>query len=76
MQLYRLIYVSDVADYIDWTDLKDILLNKGFNPTVIENGNFVRVVIGVFNDRDLAITELQRIRNQYDHSVWLLEEQN
>lgn len=56
--------------------LKSILLNKGFNPQVIEKGNYVRVIVGVFDDRNLAITELQRIRNQYDQSVWLLEEQN
>ena len=31
MQMYRLIYVSDVANYIDWKDLKDILLKSQDN---------------------------------------------
>ena len=31
MILYRLIYKSDAAEYIDWTDLKDILLKSQEN---------------------------------------------
>ncbi len=30
-KLYRLIYLSDTADYVDWTDLKDILLRSQEN---------------------------------------------
>ncbi len=56
--------------------LKGMLLNKGFNPLVIEKGNYIRVVVGVFDDRNLAIAELRRIRNQYDQSVWLMEEKH
>lgn len=36
MQLYRLIYASDTADYIDWTDLKDILLKSQENNARLE----------------------------------------
>lgn len=56
--------------------LKDNLFQKGFNPTVKVMGTYNRVIIGTFNDEQLALAELRRIRNQLDQSVWLLEEKN
>ena len=36
MELYRLIYVSDAAEYIDWVDLKEILLKSQENNEKLE----------------------------------------
>ncbi|GAK58393.1 activator of photopigment and puc expression [Candidatus Vecturithrix granuli] len=36
MNLYRLIYMSDAADYIDWEDLKDILTKSEKNNAKID----------------------------------------
>lgn len=54
MTLYRLIYISDAADYIDWIDLKEILLKSQQNNAklditgllVIMTGKFVQVLEG------------------------------
>lgn len=54
MKLYRLIYASDVAEYIDWTDLKDILLKSQENNEQLEvtgllvmaSGKFLQVLEG------------------------------
>ena len=54
--------------------LHDILLRKGFNPMVIDKGSYVRVVLGTFDNKEMAIAELRRIRNQLDQSVWLMED--
>jgi nucleoid DNA-binding protein len=56
--------------------LKDNLSQKGFNPIVMEMGSYTRVIIGTYNDKQLALAELRRIRNQFDQSVWILEKQN
>ena len=55
--------------------LKDNLFRKGYSPTVKAIGNYNRVIIGTFNDKQLAIAELRRIRSQLDQSVWLMENQ-
>lgn len=51
----------------------DNLVSKGFKPEIIEgNGNY-RVSLVKFNDRNRAITELERLRIQKStESVWLL----
>ena len=57
MSLYRLIYASDTADYVDWTDLKDILLksqenNERLDVTgilVMASGKFLQVLEGSRN---------------------------
>jgi hypothetical protein len=54
MKLYRLIYASDVAEYIDWTDLKDILLKSQENNEqlgitgllVMASGKFLQALEG------------------------------
>lgn len=54
MELYRLMYASDTADYIDWTDLKDILLKSQENNERLEvtgllimaSGKFLQVLEG------------------------------
>ncbi len=56
--------------------LEEMLRQKGFNPSVMEKGNFVRVVIGTFDNKKLAIAELRRVRAHFDQSVWLMEEKN
>jgi len=50
------------------------LLRKGFAPRIYhKEGDYYRVVIGSFSDRQAAIDELRRIRKQIDQSVWLWE---
>ncbi len=54
--------------------MKQHLLRKGFAPEVLyTGGDYYRVVIGKFSDRQSAIDELRRIRKQIDQSVWLWE---
>jgi cell division septation protein DedD len=54
--------------------LKEQLLRKGFVPEVYHReGDYYRVVIGRFNNRQEAIDELRRIRKQIDQSIWLWE---
>ena len=48
MKLYRLIYVSDVAEYIDWADLKDILLKSQENNAKIDVTGLLVMVSGKF----------------------------
>ncbi len=36
MKLYRLIYASDTADYLDWIDLKEILLKSQENNATLD----------------------------------------
>jgi len=44
MQLYRLIYVSDVASYIDWKDLKEILLKSQENNAQLDVTGFLAMI--------------------------------
>jgi nucleoid DNA-binding protein len=54
--------------------MKARLEKRGFKPEILTNeGNYVRVIIGKFDNKDDAITELQRIRGQINQSVWLME---
>jgi nucleoid DNA-binding protein len=54
--------------------MKNELLSEGFKPEVLyTGGNYYRVVIGKFNDRQEAVDELRRIRKQINQSVWLWE---
>lgn len=52
----------------------DNLLRKGYNPIVLDKGSYIRVVLGTFDNKNLAIAELRRIRNELDQSVWLMED--
>lgn len=53
--------------------LKSDLLNDGYNPQILktENGYF-RVTLSEFDNRNIAIRELQRIRKGLNRSVWIL----
>jgi hypothetical protein len=53
--------------------LKSDLLNNGYNPQILktENGYF-RVTLSSFNNRNIAIRELERIRKGSRRSVWIL----
>jgi nucleoid DNA-binding protein len=53
--------------------LKDQLIRKGFQASIIETDQNVRVIIGSYHDRKKAIDELRRMRQQLDQSIWLLE---
>lgn len=44
----------------------------GFNAEILTTGENIRVVIGEFTDKDEALAELRRIRQQLDQSLWLL----
>lgn len=44
----------------------------GFDAEIISTEDNIRVVIGEFTDKDEALAELRRIRQQLDQSVWLL----
>ena len=47
MKLYRLIYMSDTAEYIDWTDLKDILMKSEQNNAELDiTGLLIMVILG------------------------------
>ena len=53
--------------------LKSDLLNDGYNPQILktENGYF-RVTLSSFDNRNIAIRELERIRKGLKRSVWIL----
>jgi hypothetical protein len=53
--------------------LKSDLLNDGYNPQILkaENGYF-RVILSSFDNRNLALRELERIRKGLNRSVWIL----
>ena len=53
--------------------LKSDLLNDGYNPQILktENGYF-RVTLSSFDNRNIAIRELERVRKGLNRSVWIL----
>ncbi len=53
--------------------LKSDLLNDGYNPQILktENGYF-RVTLSSFDNRNIAIRELERIRKGLNRSIWIL----
>jgi hypothetical protein len=53
--------------------LKSDLLNDGYNPQILktENGYF-RVTLYSFDNRNIALRELERIRKGMNRSVWIL----
>lgn len=73
MNLYRLIYVSDTADYVDWDDLKDILAKSEKNNAdlditgllVLSANKFLQVLEGpIGNLNDLYAKILQDARHK------------
>jgi nucleoid DNA-binding protein len=53
--------------------LKQRLANDGFDPRILQTSNgYFRVTINSFQNRDMAIRELQRIRQDLNRSVWIL----
>jgi hypothetical protein len=48
MKLYRLIYISDAADYIEWIDLKDILLQSQKNNAKLDITGLLVVITRKF----------------------------
>jgi len=44
----------------------------GFEADILATGDNIRVVIGEFRNKDEALAELRRLRQQLDQSVWLL----
>ena len=73
MNLYRLIYVSDTADYVDWDDLKDILAKSEKNNAaldvtgilVLSNNKFLQVLEGPINSlNELYAKILQDARHK------------
>ncbi len=75
MQLYRLIYVSDVASYIDWTDLKDILLKSQENNASLDvtgllvmiSRKFLQVLEGSAEHLNALYAKILR-DSRHDHS--------
>jgi nucleoid DNA-binding protein len=54
--------------------LKEKLIKKGYNPTIMGAGNnFTMVIVGTFNSKVQASEELTRVRKQLGPSVWLME---
>jgi hypothetical protein len=50
------------------------LTREGFNSEILAtHDSYYRVVVGRFNDRQIAVDELRRIRKQIEQSVWLWE---
>lgn len=53
--------------------LKSDLLNDGYNPHILETENgYFRVILSSFNNRNIALRELERIRKGLNRSVWIL----
>lgn len=75
MQLYRLVYVSDVASYIDWTDLKDILLKSQENNAQLDvtgflvmiSRKFLQVLEGPAEALNMLYAKILR-DSRHDHS--------
>jgi hypothetical protein len=54
------------------SDLEKRLTASGFKPEVVQVEGMYRVCVGIFTDKPAALEELQRIRRQMSHPVWLL----
>jgi nucleoid DNA-binding protein len=53
--------------------LKTDLLNHGYSPQILQTKNgYYRVTLSSFDNRNLAIRELQRIRKNLNLTVWIL----
>ena len=53
--------------------LKMDLLNSGYNPQILQTKNgYYRVTLSSFDNRTIAIRELERIRKVLNHTVWIL----
>lgn len=53
-------------------ELQKKLIDDGFSVEIVEATGYYRVSIGKFFDKPAALSELNRIRNQINRSVWLL----
>ena len=71
-----LLVAGSFKSYKNADDLKRNLLSDGFSPSIVEAGGHYRVCIGEFSDKQEALTELRRIRQNIDRSVWLLTVNN
>lgn len=75
MQLYRLVYVSDVASYIDWKDLKEILLKSQENNAKLDvtgmlvmiSRKFLQVLEGPAEALNMLYAKILR-DSRHDHS--------
>lgn len=53
--------------------LKTALLNDGYNPQILQTDNgYFRVTLSSFDNRNIAIRELERIRKGLNRTVWIL----
>jgi nucleoid DNA-binding protein len=53
--------------------LKTDLLNHGYNPQILQTKNgYYRVTLSSFDNRNIAIRELERIRKDLNRTVWIL----
>jgi nucleoid DNA-binding protein len=53
--------------------LKTDLLNHGYSPQILQTKNgYYRVILSSFNNRNIAIRELERIRKDLNRPVWIL----
>jgi len=53
--------------------LKTDLLNDGYDPQILKTKNgYYRVTLSSFNNRNIAIRELERIRKDLNRTVWIL----
>lgn len=69
---YYIIIVGSYKTYSNAKNAKLRMINDGFDAEIIEASGLYRTSIGRFTDINYAKSELNRIKNQLNRSVWLL----
>jgi nucleoid DNA-binding protein len=67
-----LLIVGSFKSYTNAKELNSKLMQDGFSSEIIESGGYYRVCVGRYEKKNTAQDELQRIRRQMNHSVYLL----
>ncbi|MBN1116761.1 MAG: SPOR domain-containing protein [Bacteroidales bacterium] len=64
--------VESLKNLSNAAKLKEKLIEDGYSADILESGGYYRVYLGSYSNKDDALVELQRIRKQLNHSIWLL----
>ena len=67
-----LLVVGSYKNIKNANELMSRLSAEGYNANIVKSDNNYRVCVGQFNDKVQATKELNRIRRQINHSVWIL----
>ena len=72
VQRYHLV-AGSFKHYANARELEKELQASGLKITIIERGEYYRVVLGSYTDKSAALKGLQEVRQKIDQPVWILD---